>query len=43
MKSTGVRLIDERPRPGAENTSIGFVHPRALMGVLMEVVERKLE
>ncbi|HEY3294311.1 MAG TPA: methylmalonyl-CoA epimerase [bacterium] len=43
MKASGVRLIDEKPRAGAENTSIGFVHPRALHGVLTEVVERKLK
>jgi len=43
MKASGVRLIDERARVGAGNTSIGFVHPRALLGVLTEVVERKLE
>jgi methylmalonyl-CoA/ethylmalonyl-CoA epimerase len=43
MKASGVRLIDEQARAGAENTSIGFVHPRALLGLLMEVVERKLE
>ena len=43
MKASGVRLIDERARAGSGNTSIGFVHPRALLGVLMEVVERKLE
>lgn len=43
LKVSGVRLIDETARAGAENTLIGFVHPSALQGVLIEVVERKSE
>ena len=43
LQASGVRLIDEHVRTGAENTLIGFVHPHALHGVLLEVVERKLE
>jgi len=39
LKSAGVRLIDESPRPGAENTRVGFLHPKALGGVLVEIVE----
>jgi methylmalonyl-CoA/ethylmalonyl-CoA epimerase len=39
LKSAGIRLIDEVPRTGAENTRIAFVHPKALGGVLLEIVE----
>jgi methylmalonyl-CoA epimerase len=39
LKSAGVRLIDEQPRPGAHGTRIAFVHPKALGGVLTELVE----
>jgi methylmalonyl-CoA epimerase len=34
----GVRLIDERPRKGVENTKIGFLHPKGTK-VLLELVE----
>lgn len=39
LKSAGLRLIDERPRPGAHGTRIAFVHPSATNGVLTELVE----
>lgn len=32
----GVKLIDEKPRKGAEGLSIGFLHPRSTFGVLTE-------
>ncbi|MDD5087397.1 MAG: methylmalonyl-CoA epimerase [bacterium] len=41
MKSQGVRLIDETARAGAEGTRVGFVHPKAVGGVLLEVVEAR--
>ena len=34
----GIRLIDERPRKGIENTKIGFLHPKGTK-VLLELVE----
>src|SRR5437868_11365410 len=37
LKSCGVRLIDEAPRPGAENSLIAFVHPAATGGGLREL------
>lgn len=43
MKSVGARLIDEKVRTGAENTLIGFLHPRTMGGVLVEIVEHKKE
>jgi methylmalonyl-CoA/ethylmalonyl-CoA epimerase len=36
-KSAGVRLIDERPRPGAHGTQVAFLHPKSLGGVLLEL------
>jgi methylmalonyl-CoA/ethylmalonyl-CoA epimerase len=39
LKSHGVRLIDETPRPGAHGTTIAFVHPKSTGGVLMELVQ----
>ncbi len=32
----GIRLIDEKPREGAEGLQIGFLHPRSTGGVLTE-------
>ena len=43
LKEKGVRLIDERPRPGAPNTRIAFIHPKSTQGVLIELVERRGE
>ena len=39
LRAEGVRLIDEEPRPGSRGTSIAFVHPRDLGGVLVELVQ----
>ena len=35
-KEKGVRLIDEKARPGAEQLNIGFLHPKSTLGVLTE-------
>ena len=32
----GINLIDKTPRKGAEGLQIGFLHPKATMGVLTE-------
>lgn len=39
LEEEGLELIDKAPRTGAHGTKIGFVHPRSLGGVLVEVVE----
>ena len=39
LKSQGVELIDEEPREGLTGT-IAFLHPAALHGVLVELVEK---
>ena len=37
----GVRLIDEKPRKGAEGLDIAFLHPKSTYGVLTEFCEKK--
>jgi methylmalonyl-CoA epimerase len=37
LKTRGVRMIDEAPRPGAEGSTIAFIHPAATHGVLLEL------
>jgi methylmalonyl-CoA/ethylmalonyl-CoA epimerase len=39
LKSGGVRLIDESPRPGAHHMRIAFVHPKSSGSVLTELCE----
>lgn len=39
LKEQGVRLIDEAPRPGAYNSRVAFIHPKAMNGVLIELAE----
>ena len=36
-RAAGVRLIDERPRMGAEGKRIAFLHPSSTGGVLVEL------
>jgi len=38
-RAAGLRLIDERPRIGAEGKRIAFLHPSATGGVLVELSE----
>ena len=38
-RDAGVRLIDERPRRGAHGSSVAFLHPKGLGGVLVELCE----
>jgi methylmalonyl-CoA epimerase len=37
LKARGARLIDEVPRPGAEQSLVAFVHPSSAHGVLVEL------
>lgn len=39
LRSVGVRLVDESPRRGSRGTSVAFVHPSGMGGVLVELVE----
>jgi methylmalonyl-CoA/ethylmalonyl-CoA epimerase len=40
-QAKGIRLIDKKPRLGAENLQIGFLHPKFSQGVLTEFCARK--
>ncbi len=40
LNAKGVALIDKTARSGAGNSHIGFVHPKSLGGVLLEIIER---
>jgi methylmalonyl-CoA epimerase len=39
LKAAGIRLIDEKARPGAHNTMVAFVHPASAGGVLTELAQ----
>ena len=39
LDAAGVPLIDKVPRPGARGHLIGFIHPKASDGVLIELVQ----
>jgi methylmalonyl-CoA/ethylmalonyl-CoA epimerase len=39
LKEKGVHLIDEKPRPGAHQMSIAFLHPKSSFGVLTELCQ----
>jgi methylmalonyl-CoA/ethylmalonyl-CoA epimerase len=39
LRAAGLRLIDEQPRTGINNSRVAFVHPKSTGGVLTEIVE----
>lgn len=39
-KAAGLQLINEEPVPGAKGTRVAFAHPKALNGVMVELVEK---
>jgi methylmalonyl-CoA/ethylmalonyl-CoA epimerase len=39
LREAGVPLIDDVPRPGSRGTTVAFVHPRGMGGVLVELVQ----
>ncbi len=41
MAKNDVKLIDHKPRKGAEGLDIAFLHPKSTFGVLMELCENK--
>lgn len=43
LESGGMRLIDRHARPGIHNTRVAFLHPKATGGVLIELVEERVE
>lgn len=40
-EENGIRLIDAKPRKGAEGLDIAFLHPKSTFGVLTEFCEDK--
>jgi methylmalonyl-CoA epimerase len=41
LRARGVRLIDEHPRPGADQSVVAFIHPSSAHGVLVELKESR--
>lgn len=39
LKQSGLRMIDDQPRPGSHHMQIAFVHPKSTFGVLTELCE----
>ena len=39
LKRSGLRMIDDVPRPGAHHMRIAFVHPKSTFGALTELCE----
>lgn len=41
LAAAGIRTIGDEPRPGAGGRKVGFVHPKASGGVLIELLEQR--
>jgi methylmalonyl-CoA/ethylmalonyl-CoA epimerase len=39
LREGGLRLIDDHGRPGSRGTTVAFVHPKAVNGTLIELVQ----
>lgn len=39
LKTEGLQLIDSEPRPGSRGSTVAFVHPGSVGGVLVELVQ----
>jgi methylmalonyl-CoA epimerase len=39
LRQAGLRLVDQEPRKGIGGSRVAFMHPRAAIGVLTEIVE----
>lgn len=39
LKSEGIELLQDRPKPGADNKLICFLHPKHTHGVLIEICQ----
>ncbi len=40
LAESGLRLIDDKPLPGAEGKLVAFLHPKSASGVLIELTEK---
>jgi len=41
LKKEGFRLLNENPKPGADNKLVAFMHPKDANGVLVELCQEK--
>ena len=41
LKKEGIRLLNDRPKVGADNQLICFLHPKDTSGVLIELCQEK--
>ena len=41
LKKEGFRLLNEQPKPGADNKLVAFMHPKDANGVLVELCQEK--
>jgi methylmalonyl-CoA/ethylmalonyl-CoA epimerase len=41
LRTEGFRLLNEQPKPGADNKLICFIHPKDAGGVLMELCQER--
>lgn len=39
LEAQGLQLVDKKPRPGARGHLVAFIHPKSVMGVLLELVQ----
>lgn len=39
LKNEGFRIINEVPKPGADNKLVAFLHPKSTNGVLIELCQ----
>ena len=43
LSNEGYKLIDDKPRKGADNKLVAFVHPKSCNGVLIELCEPSIK
>jgi len=43
LQARGMRLVDEKPRDGAEGSKVAFLHPSSTAGVLVELKQKPRE
>lgn len=43
LQARGMRLVDEKPRRGAEGSTVAFLHPSSTGGVLVELKQKRRE
>ncbi|SRR5699024_2911658 len=43
LSKAGIRLINQKPKSGANGAKVAFIHPKSTLGVLYELVEPQLK